>query len=194
MDLIGVLGSGQGSLVPHLKRSGLPISLFVADRECPALKVARDLQIPNVELLERIDFSRNFNFVDYTARLIEVLRKYDIKLVIMAGFRTILAPVMFEEGNFKDRVLNTHPSLLPAFSGNNAVQDALNSGVKVTGCTVHVATKKVDDGRILAQAVVWVRKGDTAETLHDRIREIEGNFLYPKAIWDYVHEFGLNVL
>jgi len=193
MDEIAVLGSGRGSLLPDLVKSGLPISLFVADRKCHALDVARALKIPNIVLLERTDFSKSFDSVAYTTRLVNLLKQYSIKLVVMAGFRTRLAALMFEPENF-EHTLNTHPSLLPAFPGGNAVQDALDYGVKVTGCTVHVAIAKVDAGPIRAQAVVWVREGDTAETLHDRIREVEGPFLYPNAIWDYIQELGLNVL
>ena len=74
---------------------------------------------------------------------------------------------------FEGRILNTHPALLPAFPGWHAVEDALEAGVKVTGCTVHVATLEVDAGPILAQEAVPVRPDDTAESLHERIKAVE---------------------
>ncbi|HVM02975.1 MAG TPA: formyltransferase family protein, partial [Acidimicrobiales bacterium] len=82
---------------------------------------------------------------------------------------------------FPGRVLNTHPALLPAFPGWHAVEEALAAGVKVTGCTVHVATEDVDAGPILAQEAVPVLPGDTVESLHERIKEVERR-LYPRTL------------
>ena len=97
----------------------------------------------------------------------------------MAGFMTVLAPPAFAA--FPDRILNTHPSLLPAFPGAHAVRDALAFGVKVTGCTVHVATERVDHGPILAQEAVTVRPDDDEASLHERIKAVERR-LYPEVI------------
>jgi phosphoribosylglycinamide formyltransferase-1 len=92
---------------------------------------------------------------------------------------TVLASPMFD--SFSGRVLNTHPSLLPAFPGAHAVRDALAYGAKVTGCTVHVATVDVDGGPILAQEAVPVLDGDTEATLHERIKSVERR-LYPGVV------------
>ncbi len=89
----------------------------------------------------------------------------------MAGYGTILAKPMFD--TYGGRILNTHPALLPAFPGWHAVEDALDYGVKLTGCTVHVTTEEVDAGPILAQEAVAVLDGDTVETLHERIKTVE---------------------
>ena len=94
----------------------------------------------------------------------------------MAGFMTILGRAAFAA--FPERILNTHPSLLPAFPGAHAVRDALAFGVKVTGCTVHLATETVDHGPILAQEAVPVLPGDDEATLHERIKAVERR-LYP---------------
>jgi phosphoribosylglycinamide formyltransferase 1 len=96
---------------------------------------------------------------------------------------TILDKPIFDA--FGGRVLNTHPSLLPAFPGAHAVADALAAGVKVTGCTVHIATVDVDRGPILAQEAVPVLSGDTVETLHERIKAVEHR-LYPDTIRRFV--------
>ena len=102
-----------------------------------------------------------------------------IDVVAMAGFMTVLSARLFEV--YGDRVLNTHPSLLPAFPGAHAVRDALAYGVKVTGCTVHVATEQVDHGPILAQEAVEVLPGDDEGSLHERIKAVERR-LYPATI------------
>ena len=101
----------------------------------------------------------------------------------MAGFMTVLAPPMFDV--YAGRVLNTHPSLLPAFPGAHAVRDALAFGVKVTGCTVHLATERMDDGPILAQEAVPVLPGDTEASLHERIKAVERN-LYPTVLKEFL--------
>jgi phosphoribosylglycinamide formyltransferase-1 len=103
----------------------------------------------------------------------------------MAGFGTILEKPVHDA--FPGRIVNTHPALLPAFKGWHAVDDALAAGVKVTGCTVHLATLEVDDGPILAQEAVPVLDDDTAETLHERIKEVERR-LYPRVLRELIEE------
>ena len=99
----------------------------------------------------------------------------------MAGFGTVHGAHAFDA--FPGRILNTHPALLPAFKGWHAVRDALEHGVKVTGCTVHVATLEVDHGPILAQEAVNVLPDDTEATLHERIKQVERR-LYVQTIID----------
>ena len=115
----------------------------------------------------------------YTERVVDVLEAHGVELVVMAGFGTILAKPIFDR--YAGHVLNTHPALLPAFPGWHAVADALTAGVKVTGCTVHVATEEVDAGPILAQEAVAVRRDDTVATLHERIKVVERR-LYVQTI------------
>jgi phosphoribosylglycinamide formyltransferase-1 len=122
-------------------------------------------------------FSASFDRSRYTLALVAALP--DADLVALAGFGTVVSAEFYER--FEGRVLNTHPSLLPAFPGWHAVRDALASGVRVSGCTVHVATLAVDDGPILAQREVEVRPDDTEESLHERIKSVERE-LYPHVI------------
>jgi phosphoribosylglycinamide formyltransferase-1 len=117
--------------------------------------------------------------------LVDALKRHEIDLVAMAGFMTILEHPIHDA--FGGRITNTHPSLLPAFKGAHAVEDALAAGVKVTGCTVHVATIEVDHGPILAQEAVPVRPGDTPETLHERVKEVERR-LYPQVLREMLEE------
>ena len=121
----------------------------------------------------------DFDRVRFTERVVDALQSHDVDLVAMAGFMTILEKPVFDA--FPGRILNTHPALLPAFRGAHAVEDALEAGVKVTGCTVHVATIEVDAGPILAQEAVPVLDGDTVASLHERIKAVERR-LYPETI------------
>jgi phosphoribosylglycinamide formyltransferase-1 len=158
--------------------SGLTVAAVVLDRSCPAAGVAEAAGVP-VEIVERESYGPNFDRPAYTHRVIDALKRHQIDVIAMAGFGTILAPHIFYV--YPGRILNTHPALLPAFKGWHAVRDALAAGVKVTGCTVHVATEVVDDGPILAQEAVVVEAGDTETTLHERIKSVERR-LYPETI------------
>jgi phosphoribosylglycinamide formyltransferase-1 len=167
---VAVLASGSGTILDAALSAGVPVEVVVVDRPCGATAVA-DGHGVTWELVERTSFGAGFDRGAYTDRVLKVLKAHDVELVVMAGFGTILAPVLFD--HLAGRVLNTHPALLPAFKGWHAVEAALAAGVKVTGCTVHVATAEVDDGPILAQEAVPVLPGDTAESLHERIKVVE---------------------
>lgn len=160
---------------------GVPIALVGSDRPCRGLSVAHNAGVESV-LLDRADyggFGPDFDRERYSADLAAALRARDIDLVAMAGFGTIITASVHDA--FPGRVLNTHPSLLPAFKGWHAVAQALASGVKETGCTVHVATLELDDGPILAQRRVAVLAGDDESTLHERIKDVERE-LYPAVV------------
>jgi phosphoribosylglycinamide formyltransferase-1 len=167
---IGVLASGNGSLLEAMIAAGLPVRLALVDRACPAVGVAAGASIPTV-VIERTSFGASFDRTAYTERVVEALTEHRVDLVAMAGFGTVLGPALFAA--YPARVLNTHPALLPAFPGWHAVRDALAHGVRVSGCTVHVATPEVDHGPILAQEAVPVVPGDTETTLHERIKTVE---------------------
>ena len=177
MKKLAVLVSEQGSVLNAILEQKLPVAVVASDRTCPALAVAKKANVP-VIILDRI-FGDGFNRDAFTLDLLYHLRRFDVDLVAMAGFRTILSAFAFEW--FPGKILNTHPSLLPAFPGSHAVRDALAYGVKLTGCTVHIATPELDLGPILAQAAVRVADGDTVETLHERIKDRE-RALYPQVI------------
>ncbi len=181
---LAVLVSGTGSILDSMLDRGIEVTLVLADRPCAALARVEG-RVAAVELLERGEWGRGFDREAYTARLVESLDAHGIDLVAMAGFGTVLGPALFER--FPGRVLNTHPALLPSFPGWHSVRQALEAGVKVTGCTVHIATAEVDSGPILAQAAVEVRTGDTEESLHERIKEVERE-LYPSTLAAFIEE------
>ena len=181
---LGVLASGSGTILRAILDRGLPVVTVVVDRPCGAVEVAGGAGIP-VEVVERTEFGPSFDRVGYTHRVVDVLERNTVDLVAMAGFMTILEKPLFDA--YGGRITNTHPALLPAFRGAHAVEDAIEAGVKVTGCTVHIATLDVDDGPILAQEAVPVLPGDTAGTLHERIKEVERR-LYPEVLERMVSE------
>ena len=174
---IGVLASGGGTNLEAILRAGLPVVAVVVDRPCGATAVAEAAGVPASIVARRPDR------LAFTHEVVDALAEHDVDVVVMAGFMTILEKPIFDA--YDGRVLNTHPSLLPAFRGAHAVADALAFGVKVTGCTVHVATLEVDSGPILAQEAVPVLDGDTVETLHERIKEVEHR-LYPDTIRAFI--------
>lgn len=177
---LAVLASGSGTLLEAMAVGGLPIDLVMVDRHCAVEKVAAEHSI-ECRLVQRTDFGPTFDRDAYTDRVLDRLSIERIDLIAMAGWGTILGPAAFAA--YPGRVLNTHPSLLPAFPGWHAVRAALDHGVKVTGCTVHVATEQVDAGPILAQEAVPVLDGDDEATLHERIKGVERQ-LYVRTISD----------
>lgn len=125
------------------------------------------------------------NHRDYKSReeldeqIVQTLRQYDVEWVVMAGWMRLVTSVFIDA--FPDKIINIHPSLLPSFKGGRAVEQALASGVKITGCTVHLVCLEMDSGPILMQAAVPVLPDDTPETLHARI-QVQEHRILPQAI------------
>ena len=156
------------------------IALVVASRSnAPGLIVARDAGVPTV-VVDQVRFRReNRDREAYDAELHHELTKANIGFVCLAGFMRILSSGFVRK--WEGRIVNIHPSLLPAFRGLKPQAQALAAGVKVTGCTVHYVVPELDLGPTIAQAEVPVLAGDTAETLNARILEAEHK-LYPMAL------------
>ena len=174
---IGVLASGSGTILEAIVAAQLPVVVVVVDRPCRATDVAAAAGLPHELVPRRPDR------IEFTHQVVEALLRHRVEVVAMAGFMTILEKPMFDA--FEGRVLNTHPALLPAFRGAHAVEEALAAGVKVTGCTIHVATLEVDSGPILAQEAVPVLPEDTVDSLHERIKAVERR-LYPETIRRFI--------
>jgi phosphoribosylglycinamide formyltransferase-1 len=182
---IAVLASGSGTLLEAIMAEAITVVVVAADRQCRALDVAARHRVP-AELVERTEWGSSFDRDAYTERLVKALQAHDVELVVMAGFGTVV-PRLVEA--FPNRVLNSHPALLPAFKGWHAVREALDYGVKVTGTTIHVVTAEVDEGPILAQQAVPVLPDDTEATLHERIKQVERQ-LYPQTIRSYLAQLA----
>jgi phosphoribosylglycinamide formyltransferase 1 len=180
---IAVLASGSGTLLEAILAESLPVVVVISDRPCRALEVATAHGTP-AELVERTEWGPGFDRAAYTEQLVKALQAHDPDLVVMAGFGTVVPHIV---DAFPDRVINSHPALLPSFKGWHAVRAALDHGVKVTGTTIHVVTAEMDEGPILAQQAVDVLDDDTEEALHERIKQVE-RALYPVTIRRYLDE------
>lgn len=179
---LGVLASGSGTILEAVLASGLQVTVVVTDRLCRALEVAAAAGVP-AELVMRHSYGPSFDRDKFTAQVLDALQRYEVGVVAMAGFGTVLGAGLVSA--FPGRVLNTHPALLPAFKGWHAVRDALAAGATVTGTTVHIATEEVDEGPVLAQQAVPVLPGDTEQSLHERIKLVERR-LYPQTIKSFI--------
>ena len=173
--------SGTGTILEAIIESGTSVAVVAADRPCRGLDVAASAGVEAVLVDRRAwgGFGPAFDRAGYSAALASTLEERHVQLVAMAGFGTVLGDAM--HAAFPGRILNTHPSLLPAFPGWHAVEEALAAGVTATGCTVHVATLELDAGPVLAQEEVPVLASDSVETLHERIKAVERR-LYPDTI------------
>lgn len=168
-----MLASGTGSLFEAILAAGIPVAVLVSDRPCRALEIAGAAGVP-AELVERTSWGKAFDRTAYSQLVVDALKRHEIDLAVSAGFMTVVPEVATA---YAGRYMNSHPALLPAFKGAHAVRDALERGVKVTGCTIHLATEEMDEGPILAQVAVDVLPDDTEATLHERIKEIERRLL-----------------
>lgn len=179
---IGVLASGSGSnlqsIIDNSERGVLPVDIACVisnNIAAFALERARKHGIPALHIDHRIFTGREA----YDAALVETLHEYGVELVVLAGFMRIITPVLLDA--FPSAVMNIHPALLPAFPGIHAQRQAIDYGVKVSGCTVHFVDAGTDTGPIIIQAAVPVMEGDTEETLSARI-VTEEHRIYPEAI------------
>ena len=177
---IGVLASGSGTNLEAILAAQLPVAVVVVDRPCGATDVAASYGVPS-ELVRW--GGKGSDRVAFTHAVVDALERHGAEVVVMAGFMVILEKPIFDA--FAGLVLNTHPALLPSFRGAHAVEEALAAGVKVTGVTIHVATREVDSGPILAQEAVPVLPGDTVDSLHERIKVVERR-LYPETIREFI--------
>lgn len=162
----------------------------IIDAKVPTVEIALVFSNnPNAYAIERIkkygisslviDHSGYSSREDYEKEILRSIEPYNIDLIALAGFMRILSPYFVSR--FKNRIMNLHPALLPAFAGINSVKRALEYGVKYTGCTVHFVDEGVDTGPIILQSVVPISENDTEDSLLERIHE-EEHRIYPEAI------------
>ncbi len=181
MKNLGILLSGRGSnfeaIAQNVLAGKIPakIAVVISNRQqAPGFARARELGFE-----ARVIPSQGKEREAYDRELVAVLKDFKVDLVCLAGFMRILSPYCVRA--FPGRILNIHPALLPAFPGSDAQKQALEHGVKFTGCTVHIVDEGVDTGPIVCQAVVPVLDDDTVETLSARILK-EEHRIYSEAI------------
>ena len=179
---IGILVSGRGTnlqaIIDAIENGELNARITVVlsnKKEAPALARAREKGIETVYL----DFKSFTGKREFDLALARELEDRQIDLVCLAGYMRILGPEFIRK--FEGKIINIHPSLLPAFPGLDVQQKAIDYGVKFSGCTVHFVNEEVDGGPIILQAVVPVHGSDDAETLAQRIL-IQEHLIYPRAI------------
>ena len=179
---IGVLASGRGTnlqaIIEAIKEGKIEgiISIVISDnRDAFALKRAKQ---NNIET-EYINFKSFKNREDYDKEIIKILEEKKIDLVVLAGYMRILSPYFIR--TYKNKIINIHPALLPSFPGLHAQRQAVEYGVKISGCTVHFVDEGVDSGPIILQKAEEAKANDTEESLAEKILK-EEHQIYPQAI------------
>ncbi|HEU0167549.1 MAG TPA: phosphoribosylglycinamide formyltransferase [Chloroflexota bacterium] len=172
---VAILVSGRGSNLKAILEAGIPVRVVVSNvSEAPALSIATAHGVETLVLAERSRTERD-------QHLLRELAQRQVDLIALAGYNRVFTDAVPEA--FPNRILNIHPSLLPAFPGLNPgpQRDALEAGVKLAGCTVHIVTAALDAGPIVAQSAVSVLPDDSVESLSARILEQE-HILFPRTI------------
>lgn len=180
--LISGRGSNMKSLIEASRASDFParIDLVLSNKDNAEGLLFAQKEGINVEVVDNKNFINDSDPRENFDRTIDAqLKKHSIELVCLAGFMRLLSPWFVNE--WFDRLINIHPSLLPAFKGANAVFDALQAGVKISGCTTHFVRSEMDSGPIIMQSAVPIIEGDTKEILASRILQ-EEHRIYPATL------------
>ena len=190
---IAVLASGNGSNFEYIIKSiqnrqlNAEISVLIVNNpNCLAIKKAKKYNIKYVVLNHRDCKSR----IEHDNLIINKLEHYNVEIVVMAGWMRIVGENLINK--FKNRLINIHPSLLPSFKGIDAIQQAIDSKVKITGCTVHYVQKEVDSGSVIIQAAVPLMNEENKDNLKNRIQEME-HIILPLAIAIVAKEMRTNI-
>lgn len=183
---VAVLASGRGSnlqaIIDAIEAGQLQakiVAVISNKQDAVALERARKHGLPDFFVDPKPFAGRPDSREAYDQALLDLLKKYDVELVLLAGYMKIITAVLVN--SYANRMMNIHPSLLPSFPGLDVQRKALEWGCKLAGCTVHFVTEGVDEGPIILQAAVPILDSDTAESLAARILEQEHN-IYPRAV------------
>lgn len=171
---IGILISGRGSNMTAIAEAvangvipGAEVSIVISNKkDAPGIVVAENMGL-ETRVIERDASSRE----EHDRKIVSVLRDFGVELVCLAGYMRLLSPYFVS--SFRNRIVNIHPSLLPSFPGVDAVRQAIEYGVKTTGCTVHFVDEELDHGPIIEQIVVEISDKDDEESLSARVLEAE---------------------
>ncbi len=185
---VAILISGSGSNMVELVKSmhdehpAFPGVVISNKPDAPGLKKAEDLGVPT-EVIDPYYIKKNS--LDFEKELIQVLKLYNIEIICLAGFMKILSKKFID--NFKDRILNIHPSLLPKYRGLNTHARAIASNDSIAGCSVHLVTPELDGGPVLAQSEVVIKKNETEKSLALKVL-FEEHILYPKVLFSFSNQ------
>jgi phosphoribosylglycinamide formyltransferase-1 len=186
---LGLLLSGRGSnlqaIIDAIEAGTLSAEIAVVvsnKQDAGGLERARKHGVPHVWLDAKPFAGRPDSREAYDRAVLDVLRKYEVDLVLLAGYMKIVTAVLVTA--YENRMMNIHPSLLPSFPGLDVQKKAIEHGCKIAGCTVHFVTEGLDEGPIIVQAAVPIAEGDSPDVLAARILEQE-HLIYPRAIQLY---------
>ena len=185
---VAILISGSGTNMVQLIKSmdgnhpAYPSVVISNNSDAPGLEKAQYLGVPTEIMNENYIKDNNLEF---EKELIKILKLYNVELICLAGFMKILSKKFVN--NFKDRILNIHPSLLPKYKGLNTHARVLASNDTIAGCSVHLVTPELDGGPVLAQTKVAIKKNETAESLASKVL-IEEHVLYPKVLLTFSNQ------
>jgi phosphoribosylglycinamide formyltransferase 1 len=179
---IAVFASGFGSNLQALidfntdgDLGGDIVLVFSNDSKAFALKRAKKYKI-RAESIDPLGFT---NRQDFEVEILKILKEEKIDLIVLAGYMFLLTPLLIDE--YKDRILNIHPALLPSFKGTHGIKDAFESGVKISGVTVHFVDSELDNGPIIMQVPVFIGQDETVEKFEEKIHKVEHK-IYPQAV------------
>ena len=179
---LAILASGKGtnfraiaSAITQKMLSASITSLVVNRPNSEAINIANYFSIPTIIHDHRDYLSRE----EYDKHLLEILNSLDVELVVLAGWMRVLSSSIVN--SYNGRLINIHPSLLPSFKGLDAVSNAIKSGVKILGCTVHYVSNDIDAGEIIGQAAICIEEDDTIETITSKIHR-EEHIILPYSI------------
>ncbi len=179
---IGVLASGKGTNFQELinlsekGKLDIEIKVLITNKEdAGCIKRAENVEIP-FKIISDKDFSQKELF---ELEIINTLINYDVELIVMAGWMKIVTPFFIKK--FKNKIINIHPSLLPAYKGGSAIRDSILNGSKITGCSVHFVEEEVDSGSLIIQGALPILNDDNIETLSKKIQMLE-HIILPQSI------------
>ena len=183
MKNIVILISGRGSNMQAIVNANIPNAHIAAvlsnDPNAAGLAWAQQCGIATASLNHKAFATR----LDFDRAMMRLIDQYSPDLVVLAGFMRILTPEFC--AHYENRCINIHPSLLPSFTGLHTHQRALDEGCRVAGCTIHFVTEVLDNGAIIAQGVVPIMDGDTADDIAERVLKVEHQ-LFPQTVADFV--------
>ena len=175
---IAILASGEGSNFQELinlsksNKFDIDIRILITNKSNAGCILRAKKSNITCKIIKNSDFENKEYFEN---EIINTIKEYDIELIVMAGWMKIMSSNFVN--TFKNKIINIHPSLLPSFKGNNAIKEAINSGSKITGCSVHFVEAEVDSGNIIMQAALSISKEDNLETITRKIHFLEHKIL-----------------
>ncbi len=175
---LGIMASGKGTnleaIIKSINKKELDAKincLIVNNKNCGAKEKADIYGIPCIILDHREFSSRE----ELDRSIVNVFKTYNVELIVMAGWMRIVTPVLIN--SYLDKIINIHPSLLPSFKGSDAIKQAINSNVKITGCSVHIVTEELDSGEILVQSAIAINPEDNEKSVTTKIQKEEHKIL-----------------